>query len=309
VNPYDYFTHQLNSPSWHWEIIWYFFVAGIAAGSYITASIAQLTGSKAETGGSVRGYLLGLPLVMIGGFLLIIDLDRPERFLHMLWYFPQNIPMFKASTPMSLGGWALGVFGMFAAFSFLYALVRMEKVTTPVLVKFANALHEGPFAKVNLILGMLAAFYLATYTGVLANTSHLPGWAASPLIPVLFLVSGMSAGMAVMVLMTPKKNELEEYMHKLERADTYMILFELVVLVTFVASLGRWWYTVGSGLYGTLLWVVVVGLGLLVPLAMKWKPNLLGQRTAVVSSILVIIGGYFLRYVVILGPQSGYNGF
>lgn len=309
MNPYDYFTHELSSPAWHWQIIWYFFVAGIAAGSYITASMALLIGAPSERQGAVRGFLLGLPLVAVGGILLVIDLGKPERFLHMLWYFPQNIPMFKLQSPMSVGGWSLGLFGAFTTFSFLYALVKMNKIKQPQLVKLATWLHEGPIGKVYLVLGMLAGFYLATYTGVLTNTSNIVGWTTSPLIPVLFLASGMSAGMAVMVLMTPKKNELHAYLHNLERADTYMMILELVVLILFVISLGQWWRTVGSGFYGALLWIMVVGLGLVVPLLLKWKPSLLGERTAVVSSVLVIVGGYFLRYVVVMGPQAGHYGF
>ncbi|GAX89957.1 NrfD/PsrC family molybdoenzyme membrane anchor subunit [Effusibacillus lacus] len=309
VNPYDYFTHQLTSPSWHWEIVWYFFFAGIAAGTYITAAIAQLAGSKSDLQGAIRGYLVGLPLIFVCGFLLIIDLDRPERFLNMLWYWRESSPMLKLHSPMSLGGWVLGGFGGFAAAGFLYALVKMGKVKVPLLVKVANFLHEGPVSKFFLIWGIFTAFYLATYTGVLANTSQLPGWAASPLIPVLFLASGMSAGMALMVLMTPKQSELSEYRYKLEKADKYMILFELVVLIVFVVSLGTWASKVATGLYGVLLWGGVVVLGLLVPLLLKWKPNILGQRTAFVSSCLVIVGCYFLRYVVVMGPQSGYYGF
>lgn len=309
MNPYDYFTHQISSPGWHWQIVWYFFVAGIAAGSYITASIAQMAGSKSDSKGLVRGYLLGLPLVVVGGILLVIDLGQPQRFLHMMWYFPQNIPMFKATTPMSLGGWMLGVFGAFAAVAFLYALVKMEKIKQPLLVKVATVLHEGKFSKIFLILGMLSAFYLATYTGVLTTTSHIPAWSETGMIPVLFLASGMSAGMAFMVLLTPKKAENHGYLHKLERADVYMIIFELAVLIIFVISLGQWSYKVASGFYGVLLWGGVVVIGLLLPLLLKWKPNLLGHRTAVVSSVMVLVGGYFLRYVMIMGPQSGYYGF
>jgi formate-dependent nitrite reductase membrane component NrfD len=248
-------------------------------------------------------------LALANRLLLVIDLDRPERFLHMLIQFRDGELMFKAHSPMSLGGWVLGLFGAFAAVAFLYALVKLEKVKHPLLVKVANFFHESKLSRVFLIVGILAAFYLATYTGVLANTSQLPGWAASPLIPVLFLTSGMSAGMAVMVLLTPRTAENHSYMHKLERADKYMILLELVVLVIFVATLGTWAAKVATGFYGVLLWGGVVGLGLLLPLLLKWKPNLFGQRTVVVSSVLIILGGYFLRYVVVMGPQSGYYGF
>ncbi|BCJ86375.1 NrfD/PsrC family molybdoenzyme membrane anchor subunit [Effusibacillus dendaii] len=309
VNPYDYFTHQVTSPAWHWEIVWYFFFAGIAAGTYITSTIAQLAGSKNDLQGVIRGYLIGFPVILICGILLVTDLDSPTRFLHMLWYPRENIPMFKAHSPMSVGGWVVGLFGAFSFIGFLYALVKMEKIKTPWLVKLTSFFHESAFSKLFLIIGMLCGFYLGTYTGVLANTSQLPGWTASPLLPVLFLASGMSAGMALMLLVTPKKSELNEYKHKLERADKYMVILELVALALFLITLGQWAGKVTTGFYGFLLWVGVVLIGLLLPLLLKWKPNLLGHRTTLVSSLLILVGGYVLRYVVIMGPQSGYFGF
>lgn len=309
VNPYDYFTHQLTSPAWHWQIVWYLFLAGIAAGIYITASIARFAGTETDFRGATRGYLLALPILAVCGLLITFDLERPERFFNLFWYKREMVPMIKLTTPMSIGGNMVGVFGLFAAAGFLYALVKMEKIRHPLLVKLANALHEGPFSKFFLGVGMLLAFYVATYTGVLVNTSQLPGWTASSLVPVLFLASGMSAGMAAMVLLTPKTQDLLEYKHKLERADMYMILFELAVLVAFVISMGGWAPKVASGFYGILLWGGVVGLGLLFPLFLKWKPQLFGQRTPAISCLLIILGGYLLRYVVVMGPQAGYHGF
>ena len=37
---YDY--PVLKAPTWRWEIIWYFFFGGLAAGCYVIASIAAL---------------------------------------------------------------------------------------------------------------------------------------------------------------------------------------------------------------------------------------------------------------------------
>src|SRR5215472_10094919 len=55
---YDY--PVLKEPVWRWEIVWYFFLGGLAAGSYFLASIASLFGSKEDRAVVRTGYYLSL---------------------------------------------------------------------------------------------------------------------------------------------------------------------------------------------------------------------------------------------------------
>jgi hypothetical protein len=55
---YDY--PVLKAPIWRWEIIWYFFFGGLAAGSYTIATIASLFGSKEDRAVARAGYYLSL---------------------------------------------------------------------------------------------------------------------------------------------------------------------------------------------------------------------------------------------------------
>src|SRR5438067_2488467 len=67
------------------------------------------------------GYLIAFPAVVVCGVLLTLDLQRPERFWHMLIQSATWRPMFKAYSPMSVGAWALLAFGFFSLLSFLAA--------------------------------------------------------------------------------------------------------------------------------------------------------------------------------------------
>ncbi len=96
---YDY--PVIKQPTWHWEIIWYFFFGGLAGGCYVIASIASLFGSKEDRAVARTGYYLSLLALLPCPPLLIKDLGRPERFLHML-------RIFKVKSPMSMGTWAIG---------------------------------------------------------------------------------------------------------------------------------------------------------------------------------------------------------
>src|SRR5437899_5717104 len=102
---YDY--PVLKAPLWRWEIIWYFFFGGLAAGCYVIASIASLFGSREDRAVARAGYYLSLLSLLPCPPLLIKDLGRPERFLHML-------RIFKVKSPMSMGTWGLVSFSFFS---------------------------------------------------------------------------------------------------------------------------------------------------------------------------------------------------
>ena len=143
---------MLRNPGWHLLIVWYFFLGGIAGGAYFTAAIADNFGGARDRGVIRIGYVLALLLVMVCGILLILDLGVPARFLNMLGAF-------KFWDPMSIGAWMLGVFGLFAFVSSALSLGGGES---------AARLRR----RVSL-LGTIAGFFLAAYTGVLLSNSAL----------------------------------------------------------------------------------------------------------------------------------------
>ena len=98
---------MLKTPDWGMMIVLYFFFGGIAGGAYFTAAIADNVGGPRSSRVALVGYLLSLPLVALCGLLLIADLGVPTRFLNMM-------RTLKFWDPMSLGAWAVGVFGLFS---------------------------------------------------------------------------------------------------------------------------------------------------------------------------------------------------
>jgi formate-dependent nitrite reductase membrane component NrfD len=78
---------MLKTPEWHWLIVWYFFLGGIAGGAYFTAAIADNFGSPRDRSVVRIGYILALLMIGICGMLLILDLGTPSRFLNMITHF------------------------------------------------------------------------------------------------------------------------------------------------------------------------------------------------------------------------------
>ncbi len=101
---------------WGWQIILYFFLGGTGGGAYLVATLADLLGLK-DTRLIRTGRHLAFVCVLISPILLIWDLGRPERFHHML-------RVIKLRSPMSLGTWALSMFGLCAGITAAYQMAE-----------------------------------------------------------------------------------------------------------------------------------------------------------------------------------------
>src|SRR5262245_39444620 len=94
-------------PDWGWWIVSYFFLGGIAAGAYFVATLVELFGGDDDRPLSRIGYRIAFPLVAVCGVLLILDLNRPERFWHMLLQSERVHEALDQGWPLSAGGWLL----------------------------------------------------------------------------------------------------------------------------------------------------------------------------------------------------------
>jgi formate-dependent nitrite reductase membrane component NrfD len=208
--------------------------------------------------------------------------------------------MFKAWSPMSVGSWALLAFGAFAFLSFLAALAdtrwsRWRGLTAlrpPTLV-------GGVIAVIGGVLG----FFVAGYTGVLLAVTNRPIWSDSPLLGLVFLVSAASTSAALLTLLASGRWALAPAVTALKRFDSSVLVLELLTLIGLVVSLGsiaRAWINA----WGLLLVLGVVLVGILVPLALEWRPRALGRLNVPAAAVLVLIGGFLLRVVIVLSSEG-----
>jgi hypothetical protein len=161
---------MMKAPVWTWEVPLYFWFGGIAAGSSFVALACDLAGDEpsARTARKVALAALGPSPV-----LLILDLGRPERFYNML-------RIFKPRSPMSMGAWALTVFGNLAAGAVGADLLGRRR--TAKALGAANAVVGG---------------YLGSYTGVLLASTAVPLWARSRLfLGPIFVSTATATGAA-----------------------------------------------------------------------------------------------------------------
>ena len=287
-------------PDWGWLIVFYFFFGGLAGGSYFLAVLIDMFGRPEDRQLARLGYYISFPCILISGLLLTLDLGRPERFWHMLIESNTFRPMFKPWSPMSVGSWALMIFGIFSLLSFLSALAE-----DGLLQKSATRRLRPPGALGSIIaaIGGLFGFYVAGYTGVLLAVTNRPIWSDTPLLGMLFVVSAASISAALMILLAQKSGRNTPGLSALHRLDSWVVALEFLVLIAVMISLGpvfRAWLNA----WGVLLFFGVIVLGILLPLALYWRRQLLGDLNVTASAASVLIGGFILRLVIVFSAQG-----
>ncbi len=223
---YDY--PVLKAPTWHWEIIWYFFFGGLAAGCYVIASIALLFGTREDRAVARAGYYLSLLSLVPCPLLLIKDLGRPERFLHML-------RIFKVKSPMSMGTWGLVSFSLFSGVTAVIQAARDGMLGRWWGARMLAALPQRLLALPGTALGV----FLGGYTGVLLTATSVPLWSRSKVLGAVFISSAISTSAALLSCVLRLAGTPARVLYKLERLEWAALLVEMTSLVTFLRGAGR----------------------------------------------------------------------
>ena len=286
------------SPHWHWLIITYFFIGGLAGGCYFLAVLIDLFGRLEDRALARLGYYVAFPAMVVSGLLLTLDLNRPERFWHMLIQSNTFRPMLKAYSPMSLGSWAILTFGAFALLTFLAALAETGRIrwTWPLRVR-----PPGPLGTLIGIGGGLLGFFVSGYTGVLLTVTNRPIWSDTPLLGANFLISAASTSAALLILLAHRRYRTPA-LATLVRFDTMVLVLEMIAITALIVSLGgvaRAWLSV----WGLLLLLMVV-FGIMAPLALQWRSAGIEMRHPIAAAWLVLVGGFVFRAVIVLSADA-----
>ena len=256
----------VKEPVWNPEIPWYFFTGGVAGASAVLHGVAKLTGNERL---SKSALYIGAAADAISPVLLIKDLGRPERFLHMM-------RMFKVTSPMSVGSWILLASSGAANTA---AALELLGILKPVKV-MANA------------VSFLTGPPLATYTGALVANTAIPVWSeARDELPWLFGASAAASAGAAAAIFTPV-----EHAGPARRAAVAGTVAELGLMQAMEHRLGFVGEVYKQGEAGRFAKLskacTAAGAGLI---ALKGKRS---RTAAVTGSALVLAGELALRWSV-----------
>jgi formate-dependent nitrite reductase membrane component NrfD len=171
----------IKAPVWTWEIPIYFYVGGLAGASAGVARLAEARGNDALAD---RAAAVAAAGAAVSPALLISDLGRPARFLHML-------RMFKVTSPMSIGSWTLAAFGTAAGAGLLDRLAG-GRVPGGRAARTAAAMLGLP---------------LASYTAALVTNTAVPVWHESRrILPFVFVAGAGASSGAMLTALTPAEH-------------------------------------------------------------------------------------------------------
>lgn len=304
----------LKSADWPLLIDLYFFLGGIAGGAFVIATIAHLMGGKKNREVVKIGYYVALLALIPAPILLIVDLGMPSRFLHMMMVEKPALTIgmdainlgpvhLKPLSPMNMGAWALlglSGFGVLAALS-----VFLEDMKPG---RDLSALRTTAG-----VIGGFFAFFLAAYPGVLLGATARPLFQNGKFLGALFLAVGATTGAAAIALILSfLGQDVSGSLGRLRRITIPALLLQGATLALFVLAVGmsggegaaQALALLVSGPYSLTFWLGAVVVGLVAPLVLEVsgrqqvKPGLVA-----VSAILILVGGFLVKYVIIAAGQ------
>ena len=241
-------------------------------------------------------------------FILIIGLAALFVDLNHKPYFWRLYTTIRFESPMSWGAWTLMAI---TPLSFIWSALNIRLVFPGWDWKYSWLKDFEAFCmKYKLQIAWIILFLaviLGIYTGILFSAFNArPLWNTSILGP-LFLVSGLSTGAAVIVLMSKSGEERKLF----ARIDLILIGIELFLIThMFMGFLASHQVQIDAarlflgGPYTAPFWKFVVILGLAIPALLEILELKKYKIPVLIPAILVLFGGIMLRFIIAYAGQA-----
>lgn len=294
---------------WGWEVPVYLFLGGLTAGLMIVTAWMILKNRGNQKLKSTLSILAPV-FISIGMGALFLDLEHKLY----VWRFYTS---FRITSPMSWGSWILLLVYPVSILMILGTLRGGFPVAYNFLLNLTGKLSGRErvekfilFVENNMKRVAVAAFpagaALGIYTGILLGALGAKPFWNSPVMGPLFLVSGLSTAVAL-VLMFSLEHEDKRL---LTRVDLVLIAVEVTLLLLFILGMMtssevhvKAVELIMGGALTPVFWAVIVGMGLMLPFTLEIL-ELKGKDIPVfIPSMLVLIGGLVLRFLLVEGGQ------
>lgn len=280
---------MIHQEAFEWYIAVYLFLAGVGAGAVVVAALADMYDREKYISFIKAASIIGMPLVSLGVFFLYIDLGQG------MW--KPWLLIFLFANPTSAITWGTAILTLFILLATVYAAVNFNYIKPVMHRALCWAL---------IITGILTAGYTAVLLGVL---KAIPFWHQTAL-PILFIISASSTGISGAVIVKHVFLKSKDDIKPIETGHLYLVILEVILLLgmMLIALQGvpEMQFAAKSllvGHYAFYFWVFLIILGLIVP-AIAFGMEEAGKKHLSVSTVvtleaLVLVGGYFLRYLII----------
>lgn len=287
-------------PIWGSVIAWYLFLAGLGGGAFVSAAIIRFKSPDARH--MIRAGRVIAPIVVIIGLVLLMfdataGFHNPLRFIFLLTNFG------------SVMTWGVVFLGSFVVAALIVAVMDLTN-------------HADKVPKWLDVLGSVLGVCVAVYTGCLLGVCKtFPLW-NNALLPMLFLVSAMSTGMAsVLFVAAIRYPEEFDKVGYFKRFHFWFPVVELALVASlmFVTSFNAspaGAESVANMLTGSsapMFWILFILIGLVIPIILEGKElfftNAQGEATkqghlvSAASDAGLLIGGFVLRLMILVAAM------
>ncbi len=274
----------------------YFYLTGLSAGSFIISTMAYGFGMVRFKPLGKIGVSMATLLLMAAPMILLIDLEQPLRFWHLIVYL-------RITSPITWG-------------TFLLSLYPMNCMV------YGYFMFKGDLKKTKIfgLVGIPLALMVHGYTGFILALGKARVLWNTAIMPPIFLVSAMVSGIALMILVVivkdfvlwRKKDPDRSLIYTLGNflvaaifLDLILIGMDLSVLLTSTTEAYRAAHMLLNGRFSLLFLGIEVGLGSVLPLLLLLFP--FTRRSIPVfalASILVMVGIFAMRCIMVIGGLS-----
>ncbi len=266
----------------------------LAAGGFTMAAIVYIFNLKKYypiVRSAILTAFLGYLMVI---FALLVDLGQPWRIWHITIYWNQHSPLFEV-------GWCVLLYTIVLALEFSPNVFERFNMQAP--LRWIRAI-QIPLIITGIVLSTLHQSSLGSMLLMMPDKIH-PLW-FTPILPILFFLSAITVGAAMPIFETSLSSrglghhvDLE-ILAGLGKGLIYLLGLYLVVRLGDLLLAGELGLIFSSGVY-SLMFLLEVGLGVILPLILFALPAVRGSRTAIFwSAVLVILGLVLNRFNVSL---------
>ncbi len=272
----------------------YFYLTGLSAGSFVLSTLAYVFGMEKYKPIGKIGVILAALFLVMAPMALLVHVGQPFKSWHLFMFL-------NPTSPITFG-------------SFLLTLYPINAVIYGIFMFRGNMKMTKLFGTI----GIPLAVFVHGYTGFILALGKARALWNTALMPFLFLVSAMVSGIALMVLISIVKDKFFSKEKKINRdlvfglgnllavmilIDLFLVLSDVLVLLVSHAEAQEVAHLLLKGKFSIYFIGVENVMGKIIPALLLMIPRLRNLGTVTLAAILVVIGIFFMRYVVVLGGE------
>jgi formate-dependent nitrite reductase membrane component NrfD len=272
----------------------YFYLTGLSAGSFVLSTLAFVFGMERFKPIGKVGVILATLFLVMAPLALLVHVGQPFKAWHLFVHL-------NVTSPITWG-------------SFLLTLYPINCI----IYGFFMFKGNKPMTRLFGTIGIPLAIFVHGYTGFILALGKARALWNTALMPFLFLISAMVSGIALMILISIVKDkffskekavnrELVFGLGKLLLAmilvDLFLVLSDVLVLLVSHAEAQEVAHLLLQGKFSHYFILVENVMGKIIPAIILIVPRFRNLATVTIASIMVVVGIFFMRYVVVVGGE------